>query len=111
LHESGLTKRRRLGTPCRTAVQNQGALDRSSCPSTLLRFNQTVKEHLTMKNRNSIHWLAPVTVVALVLASPTIASQGPFPMFTITSCILRPLGPSPTTRWPAKLSTLPAAML
>jgi hypothetical protein len=45
----------------------------------LLRFNQTVKEHLTMKNRNSIHWLAPVTAVALVLASLTIASQGPLP--------------------------------
>ena len=30
-----------------------------------------------MKNRNSVVWMAVVTVVALVLASLSIASQGP----------------------------------
>jgi hypothetical protein len=32
-----------------------------------------------MKNRNSAVWMAVVAVVALVLASLTIASQGPLP--------------------------------
>ena len=37
------------------------------------------KEGLTMKNRNLAVWMAVVTVVALVLASLNIASQGPLP--------------------------------
>ena len=32
-----------------------------------------------MKNRNSAVWMAVVTIVALALASLTIASQGPLP--------------------------------
>jgi hypothetical protein len=48
-------------------------------PRPLFRSRDAAKEGLTMKNRNSAVWMAVVAVVALVLASLTIASQGPLP--------------------------------
>jgi hypothetical protein len=54
-------------------------VDGRSCPSPFFRSSQAVKEGLTMKNRNLAVWMVVVTVVALVLASLNITSQGPLP--------------------------------